>query len=356
MANTDKNILITPNTGSGTSDPTIQFTGGNTTVANSINAAITADGVLSFSGTAGQLFSITNSLSGTIFSVNDISGIPSIEVLDTGLVKIAQYNGNVAIGNATVPTGYVLDVAGNINASGSIASDSDSSQVATTQWVRDQGGFQTFGNVHTTGTGLTGIIPAWANKIKVTVVGGGGAGGGTPATTGTVGAGGGGGAVSIKYFTGVAGQTYNFNVGVGGTGASGAIGGAGRPSNILIGTTLVNAPGGSGGNLGVATTNVTGGLGGVAGTGGDINLPGSPGGNAHYLSATAGQSASGFGGPGWAGGGGGLGVRTAAVGNSPGNPGTAGTGAGGSGSVGGAATATAGTGGNGGAGAVIIEW
>jgi hypothetical protein len=55
-------------------------------------------GTLSFEGTVGQLFSITNSMTGTIFSVNDISGIPSIEVLDTGVVKIAQYAGFVAYG------------------------------------------------------------------------------------------------------------------------------------------------------------------------------------------------------------------------------------------------------------------
>ncbi len=55
-------------------------------------------GTLSFEGSVGQLFSITNSMTGTIFSVNDISGIPSIEVLDTGLVKIAQYAGFVAYG------------------------------------------------------------------------------------------------------------------------------------------------------------------------------------------------------------------------------------------------------------------
>jgi hypothetical protein len=40
-------------------------------------------------------------MTGTIFSANDISGIPSIEVLDTGLVKIAQYNGNVTLGSTT---------------------------------------------------------------------------------------------------------------------------------------------------------------------------------------------------------------------------------------------------------------
>jgi hypothetical protein len=42
--------------------------------------------------------SITNTLSGTIFSVNDVSGIPSISVQDTGLVRIAQYSGFIAYG------------------------------------------------------------------------------------------------------------------------------------------------------------------------------------------------------------------------------------------------------------------
>ena len=60
----------------------------------------TNGGTLSFEGSAGQLLSITNSLSGTIYSVNDVSGIPSIEVLDTGVVKLAQYNGLVGIGTA----------------------------------------------------------------------------------------------------------------------------------------------------------------------------------------------------------------------------------------------------------------
>lgn len=50
------------------------------------------------SGAAGQLFSVTDSMTGTIFSVNDISGIPSIEVLDTGVVKMAEYSGFVAYG------------------------------------------------------------------------------------------------------------------------------------------------------------------------------------------------------------------------------------------------------------------
>jgi hypothetical protein len=55
-------------------------------------------GTLSFEGTAGQLFSVSDSFTGTIFSVNDVSGIPSIEVLDTGVIKMGQYGGFVAWG------------------------------------------------------------------------------------------------------------------------------------------------------------------------------------------------------------------------------------------------------------------
>lgn len=96
MANSDKNILITPNVNAANGTfPTIRFTGqGNTPVTLSV----LDDNSLSFTGSAGQLFSITNSLTGTIFSVNDVSGIPSIDVADTGLVRIVPFSGNLAIG------------------------------------------------------------------------------------------------------------------------------------------------------------------------------------------------------------------------------------------------------------------
>jgi hypothetical protein len=78
---------------------------GNFTVT--INASILGSAVVGttsttnkfeVAGTAGQLFSVSDSFTGTIFAASDISGIPSIEVLDTGLVKLAQYNGSVSIG------------------------------------------------------------------------------------------------------------------------------------------------------------------------------------------------------------------------------------------------------------------
>jgi hypothetical protein len=112
VANTDKDILITPNNGSSSADPKIEFKGADaSTSAQTITATAypTNNGTLSFDGSAGQLFSITNDMTGTIFSVNDVSGIPSIEVDDDGTIRFAEYSGNVLIGTAT-DTGSTLQV------------------------------------------------------------------------------------------------------------------------------------------------------------------------------------------------------------------------------------------------------
>jgi hypothetical protein len=108
MAHSDKNIVITPNIGSTTADPQIVFSGANASLGPqniTLRTYPTSNGTLSFEGSAGQLFSITNSMSGTIFSVNDISGIPSIEVLDTGIIRLAQFGGFVAFGTSATLTG-----------------------------------------------------------------------------------------------------------------------------------------------------------------------------------------------------------------------------------------------------------
>lgn len=142
MALTDKDILITPNKGQ-TADPKIEFKGASSTLgpqAITLNVYPTDNGTLSFEGQAGQLFSITNSLSGTIYSVNDVSGIPSIEVLDTGLIKFGQYGGNVLVGTGTDNATDRLQVNGQINATvlkSSIATGTSPLTVAQTTLVQN---------------------------------------------------------------------------------------------------------------------------------------------------------------------------------------------------------------------------
>ena len=118
MAHTDKNIVITPHSGNTTNDPRIAFSGANASVtAQTVTLFVypTTSGTISIEGASGQLFSVTNNLKGTLFSVNDISGIPSIEVLDNGIVELAQYNGNVLIGTA-ISKNEALHVNGVISA------------------------------------------------------------------------------------------------------------------------------------------------------------------------------------------------------------------------------------------------
>ena len=99
MADSDKDILITPQTGAA-SDPTIQFKSGATS-GDPITLSVIDDGTtstLDFSGSAGQLFSISNDLTGTIFGVADGSGIPVIEADADGTIRLAEFGGSVELG------------------------------------------------------------------------------------------------------------------------------------------------------------------------------------------------------------------------------------------------------------------
>ena len=103
MANSDKNIRITGNRGAGTgTNPRIVFTGASAG-ASVITLEVLDDNTLSFTSNEGQVFSLDSNLStGTIWSVNDISGYPLLRA-DVGAasgatIRIAEGVGNVGIG------------------------------------------------------------------------------------------------------------------------------------------------------------------------------------------------------------------------------------------------------------------
>ena len=139
MALNDKNLIITPNIGS-TNDPKIDFIGASATVGPStITATIysTNNGTLSFDGTAGSLFSISNNLStGSIFSVNPISGIPIIDVNADRTIALNPYGGNTGIG--TISPSQKLHVAGNLRVTGAIY-DSNNSAGTNNQVLKSTG-------------------------------------------------------------------------------------------------------------------------------------------------------------------------------------------------------------------------
>lgn len=189
--------------------------------------------------------------------------------------------------------------------------------------------------------------PAGANLAVYDVNGGGGGGGSSAATAAAqiaAGAGGAGGGRAILRATSPVAQTIT--VGVGGTGGtSGSIGGAGGNSSVGI---LAVANGGAGGFGGTAgTTGASNGpLGGTA-TGGQINIPGAPGGSVFgsqplVLSGNGANSVYGAGG---------RGQTTFATGGS-----AVGNSAGGGGGACPPSTGSAASGGAGGPGIVIIDY
>ena len=102
MADSDKNILITPNNGVATNTPSIVFTGFEN---DPMNLNVT-DGIsggnkgIEITGSEGQVFNVTPELNtGSVFRANDVSGLPMIEGKATGELLLNQFNqGNVGIG------------------------------------------------------------------------------------------------------------------------------------------------------------------------------------------------------------------------------------------------------------------
>ena len=66
-------------------------------VTGSLNVYKSGSTVFNIEGSQGQLFSVTDELSGSLFSVNDISGIPIFEVFSDDTVKIGTFGSEAVV-------------------------------------------------------------------------------------------------------------------------------------------------------------------------------------------------------------------------------------------------------------------
>lgn len=111
------NILITPGSAS------IGFSG---SAANTIRLQVEQSGSVAFYGNSGSLFSITDVLSGSLMSVNDVSGLPILEVFSDDKVVMGTFNKNTLVVTGSrigiykaVPT-TDLDISGSVFITGSL--------------------------------------------------------------------------------------------------------------------------------------------------------------------------------------------------------------------------------------------
>jgi hypothetical protein len=101
-----------------------QYTSGSSDV-NTIQGSTAGGTLLNVLGTAGQLFTVTDGLSGSLFSVNTISGLPVLEAFsDFSFIAGAYgvnnlYVGNSRVGIMTGTPSATLDVIGNTRITGS---------------------------------------------------------------------------------------------------------------------------------------------------------------------------------------------------------------------------------------------
>jgi|GEM_PF-1495845 len=97
----------------------VSTSGAGSTQRITQRAYTTDNGTLSWEASAGQLFSLTNNLtSGSLFSVNDGGGVPSIDVDADGTIQLAPYGTNDNVGVGTISPTSKFHVVGESNLNG----------------------------------------------------------------------------------------------------------------------------------------------------------------------------------------------------------------------------------------------
>lgn len=109
MALSDKDIVITPNRGSAANPPKIVFSAASSTfAAQDITLEVTpgpnaSDGsTITFTGEQnGPLMAISDDMGGSLFSVNNSSGLPLLEVSEVGNVNLGFATGALGLPSGT---------------------------------------------------------------------------------------------------------------------------------------------------------------------------------------------------------------------------------------------------------------
>jgi hypothetical protein len=106
--------------------------GANITGSSAISGALainsSGSNVFTVDGTSGRLFSVDDSLSGSLFSVNTAAGLPVMEAFSDNTVRIGQYGkqvlfvsqSKVGVGKESTLNG-ILDVSGSVSITGSMS-------------------------------------------------------------------------------------------------------------------------------------------------------------------------------------------------------------------------------------------
>ena len=132
--------------------------------------------LLDIQGSQGQLFSITDSLSGSLFSVADISGIPVLEAFSDDKVVMGSYGSDTLVvtgsmvGIGTASPSQKLQVVGDIKATNKIfVEDSSNSRLEFASSISNQARI----SAHKSNLGTTLPLLIQAEGIKFGTVGGG---------------------------------------------------------------------------------------------------------------------------------------------------------------------------------------
>jgi len=189
---TTGSIFVTQsNVGIGTLVPAakLQVSGTVNVVNFKGSGSLTTQSIFTVDGAAGRLFSVNDSLSGSLFSVNTIAGLPVIEAFSDNTVRIGQYgqrvlfvsqsrvgigketalNASIDISGSAIITGS-LNVTGSITTVGTITATTLVVQTITSS-IEYSSGSNIFGSKSTdtqqfTGSvGITGSLTSNGNTI-----------------------------------------------------------------------------------------------------------------------------------------------------------------------------------------------